>query len=278
MDLGIAGKAAFISGGSKGIGKQIARMLLAEGVRVTIAARTPETLEQARDELALDAPGRVHAVSADMTDLSGVRDAVQSARDAFGPIDIAVSNVIGTVVQKEETREKKGPKSGHFADLDRNDFNIGFRQLVMSAWYLAHTVLPDMRASGWGRIINIGSKVAREPKWEIPHVLPNMVRPGVAGLHRSLADAVFADGITVNNALTGSIATERNRAYMGNLASERGKTITDVDRQHHSSNAIKRPGTPEEMASLVLFWCSRQAGLITGQSIAVDGGQSRHIY
>ena len=279
MDLQISGKTAIVSGGSKGIGKQIAHMLLAEGVRVTIVARNPDTLAQARAELEeADALGRVQAVAADMTQLTGVRSAVQFARDHFGPVDIAVSNVIGTVIRSNDADRQKGPKSGHFSDLEREDFNVGFQQLLMSAWYLAHAVLPDMQERRWGRIINIGSKVAREPKWEIPHVLPNMVRPTVAALYRSLADAVFADGVTVNNALTGSIATERNRSYMSWLAQERGKTVEESDRDHHIVNAIKRPGTPEEMASLILFWCSAQAGMITGQSIAVDGGGSRHIY
>src|SRR6476659_3634027 len=98
----------------------------------------------------------------------------------------------------------------------------------MSSWALSHDGLPDMRAAGWGRICNIGSGVAREPTTELPHVLPNTVRPAVAGMYRMLAADLASEGITVNNLLTGSILTERNRSYWAWLAGERGETVEET--------------------------------------------------
>ena len=100
--------------------------------------------------------------------------------------------------------------------------------------------LPDMRAARWGRICNIGSGVAREPATEIPHVLPNTVRPAVAGMYRILAARLAPHGITVNNILTGSILTERNASYWQWLADERGATVEEVTAAFHERIPLHR--------------------------------------
>src|SRR5207244_4517726 len=132
------------------------------------------------------APGRVEAVTADMTDPSQVDWVVQMAKERFGPVDIAVSNVIGHVINAE--KEGPGPGAGTFATMAAEEYRREFEHLFVSAWALAVAVLPDMRARRWGRICNIGSGVAREPATHLPHVLPNAVRPAVAGLYRIMAD------------------------------------------------------------------------------------------
>lgn len=274
MDLGLAGRTAIVSGGSKGIGLATAEALLAEGCRVMIAARTEATLETARAQLDAVAPGRVDALSADMTDAEAVERVVTTSEERLGPVDIAVSNVIGHVIEPD----KPGPHAGHFVDVPAEDYRTEFRQLYLSAWYLARAVIPGMKARGFGRILNVGSIVAREPQWEIPHILPNTVRPAVAGLHRSLAQELAAHGITVNNILTGSIATERNRAYFTWLAEQRGQELEPMLAAMYANHPVPRPGKPSEMAGLMVFLCSRQAAPISGQSIAVSGGRSRHLY
>jgi 3-oxoacyl-[acyl-carrier protein] reductase len=274
MDLGLAGRVAIVSGGSKGIGLATAEALLAEGCRVCIAARSPDTLEAAREELEAGAPGRVIAVQADMTEAAGVGRVVSEARAAFGPIDIAISNVIGHVIEPDGD----GPHAGYFQDVPSAGYRSEFRQLFLSAWYLAREVVPEMKARGWGRICNVGSGVAREPQWELPHILPNTVRPAVAGLYRSLAGELAPFGITVNNILTGSIATRRNLDYFTWLAQERGLELETMLREMYAGFPIPRPGRPEEMARLMVFLCSNQAAAIAGQSIPVSGGRLRHLY
>jgi len=152
-----------------------------------------------------------------------------------------------------------------------------FTRLLVSAWALAQQCIPDMKAKRWGRIMNIGSGVAREPTKDLPHVLPNTVRPAVAGLYRSLARQLAPDGITVNNILTGSILTDRNRSYWRWLAGERGQTVEEVTSGVTGGIPARRMGEPAEMAALVTFLASDLAGRITGQSIPVDGGTNRHL-
>lgn len=275
MDYGLAGKVAIVSGGSRGIGRAIAATLLDEGAMVAIAARTESALESAATELDERAPGRVLARRADMTVPAEVRRLAADVRQQFGPISLAVSNVIGHVI--DTVAEGEGPGAGTFASMPASEYHGEFRQLFVSAWALATACLPGMRAARWGRIVNIGSGVAREPATELPHVLPNVVRPAVAGMHRILAARLASDGITVNSILTGSILTDRNRSYWDWLARETGGTFDEVTEQFHSRIPLRRQGRPEEMAALVAFLCSERAARITGQSIPVDGGISRHL-
>ncbi len=275
MDYGIGGRVAIVSGGSRGIGRAIACTLAAEGASVVIAARTESDLHSAAAELEAVAPARILAVVANMTDPDDVARVVRAARERFGPVTIAISNVIGHVI--DPGKEGAGPGPGTFASIAVDDYEQEFRQLFVSAWALATACLPDMRAARWGRICNIGSGVAREPATELPHLLPNVVRPSVAGMHRLLATRVASHGITVNNILTGSILTERNRAYWQWLAAERGQTVPEVSATMTDTIPLRRMGQPAEMAALVAFLCSEQARRITGQSIPVLGGGNRHL-
>jgi 3-oxoacyl-[acyl-carrier protein] reductase len=276
MEYGIAGKVAVVSGGSRGIGRAIAEMLVGEGVRVVIAARTQANLDEAAAAIDTIAPGNVEAVAADMTDPVDVERVVALARDRFGPVGIAVSNVIGHVI--DAGKEGDGPGAGTFASMPPAEYRREFASLFVSAWALATACLPDMRAAGWGRICNIGSGVAREPATELPHILPNTVRAPVAGLYRVMAHRLAPEGITVNNILTGSISTERNSSYWRWLAGERGQTVEEVTVGVRAGIPLRRMGYPEEMAAVVAFLCSQQAARITGQSIPVTGGSgTRHL-
>lgn len=275
MDYHLEGRVAIVSGGSRGIGRSIAETLAAEGARVVIASRTLSNLEEAAEHIETFAPGRVHAVAADMTDPAGVADVVAATHERFGPVEIAVSNVIGHVI--DVSREGEGPGAGSFRTLDPGDYRDEFRQLFVSSWALARACIPDMRSQGWGRLFNIGSHVAREPATHLPHVLPNVVRPAVAGMHRLLAARLAADGITVNNILTGSILTERNASYWQWLAGSRGQSVEEVTAGATADIPLGRMGQPGEMAALVAFLSSEQAGRITGQSISVTGGTAAHV-
>jgi 3-oxoacyl-[acyl-carrier protein] reductase len=267
-------KAALISGGSKGIGLAIAKRLASDGARVVISARTEAVLAQSLKLLESVAPGRVFAVTADMTGQQGIERAVAAARRAAGKIDIVVSNVIGHQIEPDG----KGPPPGHFQTIRPKEINAEFKQLVLSAWHLACAVVPEMQKRGWGRIINIASGVAREPAWELPHLLPNMARPAAAGLHRLMSRELSGTGVTVNSILTGSIATERNQQYFRWLSKERGMTFEALMSEYYAGVPMRRPGKPEEMAAAVAFLCSDAAGLISGQGIPVTGGLMRHIY
>jgi 3-oxoacyl-[acyl-carrier protein] reductase len=275
MDYGLTGRVAVVSGASRGIGRAIATTLAREGASVVITARSAADLDTAAAAIDAVAPGRVAAVPADMTDPADVLRVVEAARERFGPVGIAVSNVIGHVI--DAGKEGEGPGAGTFGSMAPGEYRREFDTLLVAAWALADAALPDMRAQRWGRICNIGSGVAREPATQLPHVLPNAVRPAVAGMYRIMADRLRGDGITVNNVLTGAILTERNRSYWEWLAAERGSTVPEVTAGFTSGIPLRRMGEPEEMAAVVAFLCSRQAARLTGQSIPVVGGGSAHL-
>jgi 3-oxoacyl-[acyl-carrier protein] reductase len=172
----------------------------------------------------------------------------------------------------------KGPPPGHFQTIRPKEIHAEFKHLVLSAWHLACAVVPEMQKRGWGRIINIASGVAREPAWELPHLLPNMARPAAAALHRLMSRELCGTGVTVNSILTGSIATERNQQYFRWLSKERGMTFEALMSEYYAGVPMRRPGKPEEMAAAVAFLCTDAAGLISGQGIPVTGGLMRHIY
>jgi NAD(P)-dependent dehydrogenase (short-subunit alcohol dehydrogenase family) len=275
MKLGLEGRVAIISGGSRGIGRAIATALAAEGANVVLAARQQRPLEDAAAEIDAQYPGQVETASADMCDVDAVRNVVAVANKRFGPVGIAVSNVIGHVI--DSSKEGEGRGAGTFTTIRPVDYRDEFTRLLVSAWALADAARTDMRQQRWGRILNIGSGVAREPTKDLPHVLPNVVRPAVAGLYRMLARSLAPDGITVNNLLTGAILTERNRSYWEWLAQERRQPVEEVRRSMTDGIPARRMGEPEEMAALATFLVSEQAGHITGQSIPVDGGINRHL-
>jgi 3-oxoacyl-[acyl-carrier protein] reductase len=275
MNLGLEGRTAVVSGGSRGIGRAIATTLAREGANVLIVARTAAPLAEAQASIDQIAAGRCASIAADMTKPEEVNGVVAFALDRFGPVDIAISNVIGHVI--DIAKEGSGPGAGVFATMPAQEYEREFEHLLVSAWALASAVVPDMRRRKWGRICNIGSGVAREPATHLPHVLPNVVRPAVAGFHRLIAEELRSDGITVNNILTGAILTERNRSYWEWLATERGASVAEVTQSFNATIPMRRMGEPAEMAALVAFLCSERAALITGQSIPVVGGGSAHL-
>lgn len=274
MDLRIEGKVAIVSGGSAGIGYAIAERLAREGAKVLIVGRSAGRARAAHDRLSEIAPGHAAMVAADMTKKDGVAAAMDAVRSAFGTPDIVVSNVIGHQVDSEGD----GPPPGFFRSVEPCEYTLEFQQLVMSALWLAQVALPDMLARKWGRILNVGSIVARESMWELPHILPNTARPSAAGLYSKLAYRHAGSGVTLNSLLTGGIATERNRAYSEWLAAERGTTYDAIMRQRSAGIPLRRQGLPEEMANVAAFLCAQASGGISGQSIPICGGYTRHIF
>lgn len=264
MDLGIRGRVALVSGGSRGIGRAIAERFAEEGVRVVIAARTPGPIEEAVE--AIEATGAEAAgVEADMTTEAGVARAVGFARERFGPPDIAIANVVS-------------PADGDFFELDEARFIDAYRVLTLSIAHLARAVIPDMRARRWGRIVSVGSGSAKEPPRELRHVLGNTARSSGVTLVKSLANEFGRDGITVNSLGTGLFRTAFMEAYFERLGAERGIDRESAIEAWCETIPVRRPGEPREMAALCAYLCSELGGYVTGQLVMVDGGFGRSAW
>jgi 3-oxoacyl-[acyl-carrier protein] reductase len=259
MDFGIAGKVALVSGGSKGVGRQLAGILAKEGCQIIVAARGQEAIDETVEALR-QAGGRATGVAADLTTADGVAHALEAGRKAFGSLpDIALNNV-------------HGPGSGNLMDLTPADFERTFREITLSAVYLAQAVLPHMKEKGWGRFISINSGASKEPPKDLKHLLANSIRASVVSLNKSLANEFGAYGITVNTIGTGYIGSERMYGYLQKVADERGISLEQQLAEACSQIPVGRPGKPEEMASVIAFLCSQQAAYVTGEFITVDGG------
>jgi 3-oxoacyl-[acyl-carrier protein] reductase len=261
MDLGIAGKVAFVSGGSRGIGRAAAELLAAEGAGVIVAARGKEAVDETVAAIRRDG-GTAVGVAADLTVAADVERAVAEGSTAIGPPDIAISNV-------------HGPGPGNFFDLSEDQFASAFREMTLSVVHLTRVVVPHMKEQGWGRLVNIGSGAAKEPPPELAHVLANVARSSVVTLQKSLANELGPHGITANTIATGWIGTQRMYDYVDTMAAKNGISREAVLDPFTSVIPARRVGRPEEMAAVIAFLCSEGAGYISGEYINVDGGFHR---
>lgn len=265
MELGIAGRAALVIGGSKGIGFEAARLLAADGARVALVARTQKHLDQAVAAITEEG-GEAIAVSADMTVQAGIEGAVAEATEHHGPPLIVVSQADFHV-------------RGFFAEITRaEDYVDSYRAYTLSQVHLLHAVLPGMQAAGWGRFVHIGSATAKEPQSKPPHTVANATRPSTVGLLKSVADEYARFGITINTVAPGWIATKTTRWY---LTEHEGLADDESQRAWMLETAgvpAARLGEPSEIASTIAYLCSGPAGYLSGHYIAVDGGLHRSAF
>ena len=253
MDLHLKNKIALVTGGTKGIGYAIAKGLIIEGTQVIISSRDRTNLNKAIDSLQ-DLGGKVAGITADVTKPNDIEELIKYTKSNFGSPDILISNA-------------GGPPTGKAANLDDAAWERGYNLTLMANVRLTRTILSDMQAKGWGRIINITSSSIKQP---IPNLtLSNSFRAAVTGFAKTLSTEVAADGITVNNVAPGHTATQRSEELYSSEA-KRNAVIESIP--------AKRFATPEEIAAVAVFLASEQASYITGQTIVVDGGSVSATY
>jgi 3-oxoacyl-[acyl-carrier protein] reductase len=265
MDLGIAGRVALVVGGSKGIGRESARMLAAEGCRVAVVARTQKhidlTVAAIRDE-----GGDAIGVSADMTKKADIERAVAETTAAYGAPLIVITQADFHV-------------RGFFEEIEDPEAYVeSYRAYTMSQVYMLHSVLPAMKSAGWGRYVHIGSATAKEPQNKPPHTVANGTRPSTVGLLKSVADEYARYGITINTVAPGWIATKTTNWY---LSTHEGLADDDQRRDWMIGTAgvpAGRLGDVEEIASTIVYLCSDLAGYLNGHYIAVDGAHHRSAF
>jgi 3-oxoacyl-[acyl-carrier protein] reductase len=249
MDLGLRGRVALVTAGSKGIGYAIAAGLAAEGARVALTSRSADTAA----EVASGIDG-ARGYAFDSDDLDAVPALLDRVREDVGEIDIYIANT-------------GGPPGGDPLSFTREQWEAAHRALILSPMAVLERVLPGMRERGFGRIVAIGSMSVREPIDVLQ--LSNAHRTGLVAAFKVLAREYARDNVTFNTVHPGQIATAR---------------LADVDGSLEGAEAYAREtvpaarlGTPEEVGAPAVFLCSAQAAYITGTTLLVDGALTRSV-
>ena len=265
MDLQLTGKRALVTGGSRGIGRAVARQLAAEGADVAVVARTAAPLRAAADELAGASGRTVVAVPADTGSDAQVRDMVATVVAELGGVDI--------LVNAAAIPGSSAPPPA-LADITSDMVLADLNVKVLGYLRCAREAVPHMRAAGWGRIVSISGLAARRSG----STIGSMRNVAVAAMTKNLADELGRDGINVTVVHPGLTWTERIPGLIDRRAREEGRDPAEVAADLARRNALGRLVTAEEVADVVAFLASPRSVAVTGDAVAVGGGDGRAIH
>ena len=245
---------ALVTGGGQGIGAAIARLLVAQGANVTVLGRKLATVQA----LAAEQPERLHAVSADVSDPEQVKAAFVNALQRFGPISILVNNA-------------GQANSAPFLKTDAALWNQMLAVNLTGTLLCTQAAVPDMLSEGWGRVVNIASTAGLTGYAYVAAYCA--AKHGVVGLTRALALEFAKKGLTVNAVCPGYTETDIVRSSIANVVAKTGRTEAQARAEFTAGNPQGRLVQADEVADTVAWLCGPAASAITGQSIAVCGGE-----
>jgi 3-oxoacyl-[acyl-carrier protein] reductase len=242
-------KVALITGSARGTGAGIARVFAREGASVVINQVKDEGNPQRALEEVRSAGGKALFVKADVTDEAQVRDMVRKAEEAFGKVDILVSNYAAAIPRKS------------FADMAWTEWQEQIDTTLKAAFLCTQAVLPGMKARRWGRIISVNTIGIRQPT---PHYHGyTAAKTAMLGFSRNLAVEIGQYNITVNIVSPGLTLTEEVKAML----------TPESQAKHEQQVPLRRTGTVEDTAYATLFFASELGSFVTGVYLPVCGGQ-----
>lgn len=256
MDLGLGGRHLIVTGGTSGLGRGVARVLVAEGATVTVVSRDPDHVDATVAELG----DRAHGVAADLTDDDAPRRILDAAQGHAGRID-------GAFVSHG------GPPPGPALGLDDESLRRGIEVAEVAPIRFVRELVGRLRAGGAVAVLTSSSSVQPIPGL----ASSNVARPAVWGYCKTLADEVGPDGIRVNVVLPGRYATDRVAELEEAMAGRQGLSTDEVRARAEAGIPLRRLGQPEELGRVAAFLLSPAASYVTGAAWAVDGGSIRAL-
>jgi 3-oxoacyl-[acyl-carrier protein] reductase len=259
MDLGLADRACIVTGGSRGIGLQVARRLVAEGARVLLVGRGENALTAAAEQC----EGDVRTVSwlaLDVTAPDAGERAVAACRERFETVDVLVNSAGMSQVRSIE-------------ELTDEEWQAMWEIHVMAPLRLMRAAIPEMADRAWGRIVNVSSSSGKRPGQR--NVAYSVTKAAELSLSRAYADAYAQQGVLINAVTPGPVASElwlEPGGLVDQTVAARGGTRKEVLEAAAAGLPIRRLAGPEEIAAVVVFLCSEPASDVAGAAWSVDGG------
>jgi 3-oxoacyl-[acyl-carrier protein] reductase len=257
MDMGLAGRACAVTGASRGIGRETAIQLCAEGASVLLIARGADELERAAEACA----GATATLALDVTEPDAGERVLAAAADAFGKLDVLVNNA-GTARQRD------------LDDVPDEDWQSAWEINVMAPLRLMRATTPPMVERGWGRVVNVASSSGKRPSARMPEY--SVAKAAELSLSRLYADRLAGDGVLVNAICPGPAKSELwmgeggllDQAQAGGGHATREEALAAAG----SGRPIGRLAEVEEIAAAIVFLASERASYVAGSAWSVDGG------
>lgn len=260
MDLGLKDKVAMVAAASKGLGYGVARALARDGARVALCSRDGAAAQAAAERLHAETGAEVMGVACDVADPLAIQAWSEAVVARWGHVDALLVNA-------------GGPPAMLFKEMSDQHWRDAFELTLMSTVRLIRAVLPHMPKGS--AILTITSSSVKEPVERLG--LSTVMRAGVTGLVKTLADELAPDGIRVNNLMPGRFDTDRVAALDRNTAAKTGVTFEQARAQSVARIPLGRLGTIDEFGAAAAFLLSPAAAFITGASLRVDGGMMRSV-
>jgi 3-oxoacyl-[acyl-carrier protein] reductase len=264
VDLGLKGRSCLVTGASRGIGRETARLLCAEGAKVLLVGRDEERLAAAREEAGgagAEIGGRAESLALDVTDVDAGERMLAAANERFGALDVLVNNAGAAQWRRLD-------------DVPDEDWYAQHELNVMAPLRAMRAAAPAMVERGWGRIVNVCSTAGKRPSAAMPEY--SVAKAAELSLSRLFADRYASDGVLVNAICPGPVEAELWMEPGGLLDQSHAMSGAESREEALATAGAKRPigrlAEVGEIAAAIVFLCSERASYVSGAAWSVDGG------